>query len=233
MTRLSSSHLCQPEPSQHPNFEEIIVKQFGFRSPLIASLFLLLFTCEGRASVFGFAADPNAFVTSSSYQGFTWSGAGSWVNGTVIPIGVTPPAALGYAWSTGGQSLSMSSPLVFTINSVDVYGDHISFGGTTEPLTIEGFKSGIMVDSLVVPVLDNLPRNQFSTLALEWAGIDELTFSTSTGNNYENLLLTNFVVNETVGAVPELSTWAMLIVGFAGVGFMAYRRKNQATLQAA
>jgi hypothetical protein len=28
-----------------------------------------------------------------------------------------------------------------------------------------------------------------------------------------------------ISAVPEASTWAMLILGFAGVGFMAYRRK--------
>jgi hypothetical protein len=27
--------------------------------------------------------------------------------------------------------------------------------------------------------------------------------------------------------VPEPSTWAMLILGFAGIGFMAYRRKSQ------
>jgi hypothetical protein len=29
-------------------------------------------------------------------------------------------------------------------------------------------------------------------------------------------------------AVPETSTWAMLMLGFAGVGFMAYRRKQSA-----
>lgn len=29
-----------------------------------------------------------------------------------------------------------------------------------------------------------------------------------------------------VGGVPEPSTWAMMILGFAGVGFMAYRRKQ-------
>ena len=35
-------------------------------------------------------------------------------------------------------------------------------------------------------------------------------------------------------AVPEPSTWAMMILGFAGVGFMAYRRRNQgASLKAA
>ena len=30
-------------------------------------------------------------------------------------------------------------------------------------------------------------------------------------------------------AVPEPSTWAMMILGFMGVGFMAYRRKSQGT----
>ncbi|MDO9061997.1 MAG: PEPxxWA-CTERM sorting domain-containing protein [Bradyrhizobium sp.] len=30
----------------------------------------------------------------------------------------------------------------------------------------------------------------------------------------------------SVAAVPEPSTWAMMILGFAGVGFMAYRRKQ-------
>ena len=34
-------------------------------------------------------------------------------------------------------------------------------------------------------------------------------------------------------AVPEASTWAMMILGFAGVGFMAYRRKSKPALMAA
>jgi hypothetical protein len=34
-------------------------------------------------------------------------------------------------------------------------------------------------------------------------------------------------------AVPEPSTWAMLLLGFAGVGFMAYRRKSKPALMAA
>jgi hypothetical protein len=40
------------------------------------------------------------------------------------------------------------------------------------------------------------------------------------------------VVTE-IGAVPEPSTWAMMILGFVGVGFMAYRRKNSATFRVA
>jgi hypothetical protein len=38
---------------------------------------------------------------------------------------------------------------------------------------------------------------------------------------------------ETVAAVPEPSTWAMLLLGFAGIGFMAYRRKSKPALMAA
>jgi hypothetical protein len=36
----------------------------------------------------------------------------------------------------------------------------------------------------------------------------------------------------TVTGVPEPSTWAMMIFGFAGVGFMAYRRKSKPALMA-
>jgi hypothetical protein len=34
-------------------------------------------------------------------------------------------------------------------------------------------------------------------------------------------------------AVPEPATWAMMILGFAGIGFMAYRRKSKQVLMAA
>jgi PEP-CTERM motif len=39
------------------------------------------------------------------------------------------------------------------------------------------------------------------------------------GNILDNVVLTT--------AVPEPATWGMMILGFAGVGFMAYRRKNK------
>jgi hypothetical protein len=37
----------------------------------------------------------------------------------------------------------------------------------------------------------------------------------------------------SVAAVPEPSTWAMMIIGFAGVGFVAYRRKSKSAPMAA
>jgi hypothetical protein len=43
----------------------------------------------------------------------------------------------------------------------------------------------------------------------------------------------DFSTSFTVAGVPEPSTWAMMILGFAGIGFMAYRRKSKPALMAA
>jgi hypothetical protein len=60
------------------------------------------------------------------------------------------------------------------------------------------------------------------------------------GNNNFQEVWTNGPLNgpsglqiSVAGAVPEPSTWAMMIVGFAGLGFMAYRRKSKPALMAA
>jgi hypothetical protein len=42
-----------------------------------------------------------------------------------------------------------------------------------------------------------------------------------------------FSSGQLTQAVPEPSTWAMLLLGFAGLGFMAYRRKSKLALLAA
>ena len=49
--------------------------------------------------------------------------------------------------------------------------------------------------------------------------------------NVEAEYFDNVSLNVT-SAVPEPSTWAMMILGFAGVGFMAYRRREGAMIAA-
>lgn len=44
---------------------------------------------------------------------------------------------------------------------------------------------------------------------------------------------TGDVGTSLASAVPEPSTWAMMILGFAGIGFMAYRRKSNGSALAA
>jgi PEP-CTERM motif len=64
------------------------------------------------------------------------------------------------------------------------------------------------------------------TLALE------VTRQFAPATNVDAEYFDNVSLN-VVAAVPEPSTWAMLILGFAGVGFMAYRRRNLATFNVA
>ena len=40
-------------------------------------------------------------------------------------------------------------------------------------------------------------------------------------------IVADFKVGPAIPPVPEPSTWAMMILGFGGVGFMAYRRKSK------
>lgn len=42
----------------------------------------------------------------------------------------------------------------------------------------------------------------------------------------ESLALNNVQFGAAVSAVPEASTWAMMILGFAGIGVLAYRRRR-------
>jgi PEP-CTERM motif len=60
------------------------------------------------------------------------------------------------------------------------------------------------------------------------------------GNGHLGVVANGFVtdqapvitlVSSITTAVPEPSTWAMLLLGFAGLGFMAYRRNNRMALR--
>jgi hypothetical protein len=60
-------------------------------------------------------------------------------------------------------------------------------------------------------------------------------FTYSFSDSANSALNSNGTMTATIAAaVPEPATWAMMILGFAGVGFMAYRRKqNGPTLHVA
>jgi hypothetical protein len=105
---------------------------------------------------------------------------------------------------------------------------------TTVP-TFTGFPSGVTSGSYdhVFDLTSLSSYNPaFATLNGGTAASAEavLLMGLSDGQAYLNIHTGNFPNGEIRGflqAVPEPSTWAMMILGFAGVGFMAYRRRNQ------
>jgi PEP-CTERM motif len=63
-----------------------------------------------------------------------------------------------------------------------------------------------------------------------------VTFTDSLGANITGFSMSssqNSFEITNISAVPEPATWAMMVLGFLGVGFMAYRRKDKATFRLA
>jgi hypothetical protein len=88
------------------------------------------------------------------------------------------------------------------------------------------------------------PAGQFYTLTINEAvpgSGDYLSVYTSSGNIYStpygsgiySATITSIAGPTLASAVPEPSTWAMMILGFAGLGLMGYRRKSKPSLMAA
>jgi hypothetical protein len=65
----------------------------------------------------------------------------------------------------------------------------------------------------------------YKTLSFDVVGTGSDTITFIAYNNPQFTYLDDVSLNP-VAAVPEPSTWAMLLLGFAGIGFMAYRRRK-------
>ena len=91
-----------------------------------------------------------------------------------------------------------------TSNGIEVFWDGVSQG------TFTGF-----TNANTAWVLENLNVTGTGLDTLEFRAVGT---SDSYGGSLDAVSLT--------AAVPEPSTWAMLLIGFVGIGFMAYRRKQ-------
>lgn len=79
----------------------------------------------------------------------------------------------------------------------------------------------------------NVPKSAdfgpFGAVAVAGTGqfIDKVTVFSVLPENFKSIKQVDFGNYTVAGAVPEPATWAMMLLGFLGVGFVAYRRKNQ------
>jgi hypothetical protein len=176
------------------------------------------FSCVGGQLAQKFTINNASAITSASFTEFhtgvvqpssvNWEflsadGAGG-LPGTVIAGGSSLLSAtlLGSAFFGGGISR-------------DVYQENFAIAPTVS------LASGDYYFALNVPITDVL-----LTFGTEIGG-GALIASGGAWHLY-NPATTSFAVSlngEQIAAVPEPSTWAMMILGFAGFGFMAYRRR--------
>jgi hypothetical protein len=182
-----------------------------------------------------FNADPtwNASVHTTGAYSFEWVGpAGS--PGS-IPTDVDLSVHL--ASITGATQATAS----FQITRDDGVGGIIfsnswgcSFSSCNTPnfngtIALPNLDPNVVYDVALSALVNIQPIGQFNGGSAT-ASIDpHIFFDLGFVNPGYTLVLSDNVGN-TVGAVPEPSTWAMLILGFAGIGFMAYRRKSKTAL---
>jgi hypothetical protein len=136
------------------------------------------------------------------------------------PVFIDPQIAIGYTYKIGLGNPNFASVTLPTIVGTNTYTIVLPDGETFTVLPgqdfdftqIAGFSSGVSN----FEVLGINPSSALSPFDPN-AFVTELTFTGAGQFTGEQ--------DPISSAVPEPSTWAMMLLGFTGIGFVAYRRK--------
>ena len=144
------------------------------------------------------------------------------------PYGITTFS--GNSVDLDGSTGSGNTPAGQLVSLASFTGDFsLSFALSGNQRTTLGASTTVSLggQSYTITPIDN----DWHIYTLSFSGVTDgyLSFAGSGPSNQQGNLLDSVVLT----AVPEPSTWAMMILGFAGVGYLAYRRRNQAALAAA
>jgi len=92
---------------------------------------------------------------------------------------------------------------------------------TSAPLEVAQITgTSFVVDEQFLASLNGGPYTAFTPLFNEYQGGSGADFTGLNGD---------FFYTSAVSGVPEPSTWALMILGFAGIGLTAYRKRNRST----
>jgi hypothetical protein len=128
---------------------------------------------------------------------------------------------LGYsATFTTADFLTDPSTTITSFDSCSMGFGLIGSGFTDTCVSIQvlisGAQSSIQLNGTTLSTFDPFAPSAFSTLG------------TNTGATYPNSAASTLVVSNGAGAVPEPATWAMMLLGFAGIGIAMQRRRRLA-----
>jgi hypothetical protein len=98
----------------------------------------------------------------------------------------------------------------------------VTIGSQTTDFTIDSDSSGFFSKPFAIETINYVATSGDTAISF----IE--TASNDGGNNDALIDGVSFQGPSVTSAVPEPSTWAMMILGFCGLGFVAYRRKSGA-----
>jgi hypothetical protein len=136
---------------------------------------------------------------------------------------VSPTDGVMTTWATASDVIP-GGQMVTGASISGTWGLNSVYNGSTA--STELFLDGIDVSNDSTETQYNFTYTFTSAqLSLFNSGTATLSFIQETP--YEvRLSSTTLTIDTIASAVPEPSTWAMIILGFCGLGFMAYRRKQ-------
>jgi PEP-CTERM motif len=197
------------------------VKKFGLSIGAVFTAGLIFICANGSAHAVTFD------VTGSNLLGQTLTGTldgdAALTNVTAVDLqvsGVTDPLTI---------VSSYASPVLGASNSTLAELIYLSFAGGPSLSDVSQ-----MISNTYQSALTNA-QTQFN---VSQCGTDPLCVTLenselASATNSATVIYDQSFAATAVAAVPEPSTWAMMLLGFAGVGFMAYRRKSNPALMAA
>lgn len=201
--------------------------------PFIAAIALTVSVQTSSAAVV-FSDDFESSAGQENWAGDAVFTSTQKIGGTgTASVDLVGPAYYGYLAYNGGSSVDLDGT---TGSGNDPTGQltsvqSLALGNYTVSFLLSGNQRGYANQVTTVTIGDQTfsvtPDGTYKLYTFDFVGVSgNLIFADLGPSNQQGNLLDNVTVST---AVPEPGTWAMMILGFAGVGFMAYRRRNNQT----
>ena len=168
------------------------------------------------------ASPATASVLVSYTLTFTGSNSNDMGSGTLVLSLPTFPDNNAISYTNLPNSIFSSlTATIGTLPTFTLTDSNIAFGG------VQG-TSGNSIDVSMTEATTGFARGT-PILAIFNGAANAGTYTINPYNQSGTLASGSYTIGAPfmAAAVPEPSTWAMMILGFLGLGFMAYRRRNQ------
>jgi hypothetical protein len=190
---------------------------------------------EIRAGIKNPACGGICFVGPASQKYPSWTPASSWVDGTIVTSAPTEAGGtieIAGGVGTGVDTITFSKPVhdpviaIWSLGSgTSKHGIPAEFIFAETPTFVAGGKSTEYGGSSI-----KVSGNTVSGFEGNGSVVFLGTFSSISWTNPQKESWYGFTVGAVSTAIPEASTWSMLVLGFAGLGFAGYRKAKSAAV---